>query len=92
MTTPPIVKLPNFQAAFAGARPAFQAIVDHFSQIGQQIKRAFPITMAIRFAQGRVWDAEDITHGPTRHRAVKAARDELKRLRNLEITIRGWDR
>lgn len=47
---------------------------------------------AIARAERDLDDAQWFTDGAYRHRAVKAARDELRALRRWEVRERGWHR
>lgn len=51
-----------------------------------------PWRRALMWAEDDLWEAELLTDGAYRHRAVKAARDEIKRIRKVEIRERGWRR
>jgi hypothetical protein len=51
-----------------------------------------PLERALWYAQDELYDAYALVDGPYRHRAVKAARDEIRRINKLIVRDRGWHR
>lgn len=89
--------LEQIRKAFAGAHASLGIIGDsaHLNHYHIHTGERYGMTgiqRAIVYAQDDLWDAEWSTDGEYRHRAVKAARDELRRLRKLEVRQLGWHR
>lgn len=97
---PYISPFPKPQIPFAGIGPAIQRAVTGFADafrhahftFGNQVSAWNRLTTQIRIgqAQDAVQRAHRITDGPARHRAVKTARDDLRRARAYELNRRGW--